>query len=192
MSTFNHGGALVLRGRSAIGNLVFLPKEPRNPLEAYPSLLAHGRPYNDWLTEEILLMVIRRWGEQNRLERAARNAVREEFESASGSARLAFAQVLPAASVVGDPAVLAVLGVTANLQRTLATLAEFVSDDRPAAPDRIFRLSRHWCGLAEYPDNAPYFPSRIKPPSQSVRLRPYCRRAIRAIFAAPSGVRSGM
>ena len=150
--------SLRLRGAHAVAELFFLAVEPPDPLGDFPALCLQERQYNLWLTDEILRPTLARWSPAGTPERPDPEAVRGAFAAASDAARAAFAQVLPAASAAGEPAVLAAMGVTANLQRTLALLAEFVLEEHPpAAPARPRaqrRDPRHltnalWCSAEE-------------------------------------------
>jgi hypothetical protein len=154
--SFPHG--LTIAGRLALG--------------AFPSLLLGGRAYNRWLTEEILDTVLRRWSGGPADGAEAGTGVDADVEWACGRGRLAFHEILPAAAALGDPAVLVTMGVTANLQRSLALLGELILDETP--PGRVrppLRFSRCLCGLADYPEGSPYFAGRIRPPVHAARLR---------------------
>jgi len=161
----------ILRGRYATARWAFAAAEAPHPLAPYPGLTRQGRLYNFWLSDEILVPALQEWCERDSSDRAWAGEVRDGFESSSGRARLAFAEILPSAAAAGEPAVLAALGVTANLQRTLAILAEFLLAEQPPAAFATGRLSRGWCGLVHYPARAPYFPARPKRLG-SRRLRP--------------------
>ena len=163
--------SLRLRGAHAVAELFFLAVEPPDPLGDFPALCLQERQYNLWLTDEILRPTLARWSPAGTPERPDPEAVRGAFAAASDAARAAFAQVLPAASAAGEPVVLAAMGVTANLQRTLALLAEFVLEEHPPAAQPVFRLSRRWAGLFEYPDHTPYFPAAVRPPAAPARPR---------------------
>lgn len=148
-----------------------------NPLGSYPDLVLATMPYNLWLTSQVLEPVLVRWTKlaSDSVERAA--GIAHDFEWASGRARLAFQEVLPAASVAGDPAVLATMGVTANLQRTLAILAEFILEPTAvgasnAKEPQPYGLSRYWCGLIDYPKAAPYFAAPFRAPKHASRIHP--------------------
>jgi hypothetical protein len=164
--------SLFLPGAQAVAELFFLTVEPPDPLEEFPALRVQGRSYNLWLTEEILQPALARWCRPGPSDQPDSEAIRTAFAAASDAARLAFAQILPLANAEGEPAVLAAMGVTANLQRTLAILAEFILEEHPPAGPTVFRLSRRWAGLFEYPDHAPYFPAAIKAPAAPAKPRP--------------------
>jgi hypothetical protein len=159
----------------------FVPESRGDPLGSFPVLCLAGRPYNLWLTEQVLEPVLGRWSIDQLAEGSAAPALAHDVEWASGRSRLAFQEILPSAANLGDPAVLAVMGVTANLQRTLGLLGEFILDgaapgfERHPGPAPAFRLSRLWCGLIDYPDHGPYFPGRVRPPVHPARLHPQRR-----------------
>ena len=145
-----------------------------NPLGGFPSLRIGACAYNLWLADRILDPVLDRWSRLFPDQAGIAAAVADDLEWASRRSRSAFREVLPIAIRLGDPAILAAMGVTANLQRTLALLAEFILgncglDSFSACP---FRLSRFLCGLIDYPENCPYFPGRIRPPAHADSLRP--------------------
>jgi hypothetical protein len=152
----------------------FFPEIRGDPLGAFPSLTVADRPYNLWLAEQVLAPVLAHWGGLDLAGKALAAAIADDVEWAGGRCRLAFQSILPPAAVLGHPALLAAMGVTANLQRSLALLGEFILDG--AAPRawgrRDFRLSRLWCGLTEYPDRTPYFPGPIAAPLHPGRLNP--------------------
>ncbi len=155
----------------ASATLVFPPEAWGDPLALFPSLVMGGTPYNRWLSAEILEPALARWSRSFDTEAAPRASVQDDFASASARARDAFARIVPVAIGVGEPAILAALGVTANLQRTLATLGEFLlATEAPAGPV-VFRCSRLWCGLIDYRADAPYFSGRPTPPNPALKLR---------------------
>ena len=148
-----------------------------NPLGSYPELMLAATPYNLWLTAQVLEPILARWARPSSEINDWAAGIVHDFEWASGRARLAFQEVLPAASVAGDPAVLAAMGVTANLQRTLAILAEFILE--PPAVGVVngkelqpHSLSRYWCGLIDYPKAAPYFAAPFRAPKHASRIHP--------------------
>ena len=163
-----------LLGVSGGSRAVFSEGIKGNPLEAYPELVRDELPFNEWLARTLLFPVLERWSTHEKPRAALTEAVMTDIESASARARLAFQEVLPAAVRLGEPAVLAAMGVTANLLRTLAVLGEFMLG-QVAAADPHFRLSRHWCGLTHYPHDCDYFTARVKRPVPSGRLRAYKR-----------------
>ncbi|MBL9187506.1 MAG: hypothetical protein JNK23_08525 [Opitutaceae bacterium] len=148
-----------------------------NPLGSYPELMIATMPYNLWLTSQVLEPVLVRWTKPAPEHGERLVDIVHDVDWASGRARLAFQEVLPAAAVAGDPAVLATMGVTANLQRTLAILAEFLLEP-PAVSDvnanefRPYSLSRYWCGLIDYPKNASYFAAPFRAPKHASRIHP--------------------
>jgi len=141
-----------------------------DPLAAFPSLTRDGLPYNRWLTEQVLDPVLARWLVRTECGPGGATGIAEDVAWVSDRCRGAFRELLPAAVSAGDPALLAALGVTANLQRTGAVLGEFLfGGGRLAAGGTsrspgVFRLSRLWCGLIEYTGDGPYFPARVHPP----------------------------
>ena len=163
--------------RAVVRQVSFVEESRGNPLGSYPELVIATMPYNLWLTSQVLEPVLRRWTKSpsDSVERTV--GIAHDVEWASGRARLAFQEILPAASVAGDPAVLAAMGVTANLQRTLAILAEFILES-PAMSGvnakelRPFSLSRYWCGLIDYAKDAPYFAAPFRAPKHASRIHP--------------------
>jgi hypothetical protein len=159
----------------------FVAESRGDPLGSFPGLCLAGRPYNLWLTEQVLDPVLGRWSVVRHAEGGAASSLAHDVEWASGRCRLAFQEILPSAANLGDPAILAAMSVTANLQRTLGLLGEFILDGavpgfgRADGPAPCFRLSRLWCGLIEYPENLPYFPGRVRPPVHAARLHPQRR-----------------
>jgi hypothetical protein len=181
---------------STAGWAAFVAETRGNPLGSYPSLGRQNRPYNLWLTEELLNPLLARW-------RAPRGKtglpcnVAEDVAGISEQCRRAFREVLPAAISAGDPALLAAMGVTANLQRTAAVLGEFIAAGGRLAPGRArgpaitFRLSRFWCGLLDYSERAPYFTARVHAPIHASRLNNHrrdCRHLANALWCAPSAI----
>jgi hypothetical protein len=158
---------LTIAGRAAV-----LCETKGDPLGPFPSLVIEGRAYNLWLTERVLDFVLARWSGPARGDPGPAAAVAEDIEWGCGRGRRAFQEILPAAAGLGDPAILVAMGVTANLQRTLALLAEMILDDRlPPCPLPPLRLSRLLCGLVDYPARSPYFPARMHPPVHAASLR---------------------
>ena len=161
---------------STAGWAAFVPETRGNPLGAYPSLSRQGRPYNLWLTEEVLNPPLTRWRAPREESASVARAVVDDFAGLCRRCRDAFQGILPAAISAGDPALLAAMGVTANLQRTAALLGEFVAAGGRLAPAEAegpaitFHLSRFWCGLLEYSERAPYFPARVHLPIHASRL----------------------
>lgn len=156
-----------------VGGYRFAAEKLSDPLAPFASLCLEGLAYNRVLTDAVLVPLVAALSEESLPGGAA-----AAFARASGEARRLFEQLLPAAAVAGDDAVLVAFGVTANLQRTAAILAEHRAAGgslRPAAPGERaqFPLSRRWCGLCDYAANAPYFLSRPETPSQG---RPYSPR----------------
>jgi hypothetical protein len=167
------GSILTLAGR-----IRFSPENRGDPLGSYPTLCLEGRPYNLWLTEKVLDPILLRWSLDRMPEGCPASALADDIEWASGRCRLAFQEILLPAANLGDPAILAAMGVTANLQRTLGLLGEYLLDGvlpgsgREPKAARCLNLSRLWCGITEYPERAPYFPGRIRPPVHPARLHP--------------------
>ena len=159
----------------------FIAETRGDPLGAYPTLLVAGSAYNRWLTENVLEPVLKRWGRDPASAGDFVVSVVHDFEWASGRARLALQEIVAAATTLGDPAVLAVMSVTINLQRTLGIVGAFVLGGTPAPSGRngrfAFKLSRAWCGLIDYWPTAPYFPfpGAIRPPGHASRLHPQRR-----------------
>jgi hypothetical protein len=157
---------------------LFSPENRGDPLAAFPALVKAGHPYNLWLTAHVLEPVLAGWlaGEPGRTDWGA--GIAPAVARGSERARAAFQELLPAAVSAGDPAVLAAMGVTANLQRTLGILGEHLLGGgrlmtaAPAPPGPAFRLSRLWCGLAEYPEKSPYFSTPVRAPLPPGRLQP--------------------
>jgi len=168
----DHSDLLFPYGVTIAGRMAFASESKGNPLASFPSLLVEGRAYNLWLTEQILDAVLVRWSRDSFDGREPASTVASDTQWAHRRGRMAFQEILPAAAGLGDPAILAAMGVTANLQRTVSLLGEFMLDDRPArfSPPPL-RISRYWCGLVDYPADAPYFPGRIHPPVHAARLR---------------------
>ncbi len=161
--------------RSLAGRIAFVPECRGDPLGAFPLLTKEQRPYNLWLTELILEPVLGRW-----LAEPASGPVpvAADVDRACDRARRAFREILPTAIGLGDTALLAAMGVTANLERTLALIGELLVDgvgtdaSGAAGSGPPFRLSRLWCGLTAYPPGTAYFSGRIHPPAHSSRLDP--------------------
>jgi hypothetical protein len=175
----------------------FVAETRGNPLGAYPGLGRPGRPYNLWLTEELLEPLLELWREPRGGGAGRAAAVAEDFAGLARRSRQAFQEVLPAAIRAGDPALLAALGVTANLERTAAVLGEFLAEGgrlgtgAPRGPAPSFRLSRLWCGLVEYPERTPYFPARIHAPVHASRLnqrRRDSRHLANALWCSPATI----
>jgi hypothetical protein len=162
---------------SIMNRAKFAAETRGDPLGAFPSLTIGGRPYNLWLSEQVLVPVLNRWSGLSATGRALAAALADDVEWAGGRCRLAFQSILPPAAVSGHPALLAAMGVTANLQRSLALLGEFALDGAvpPAWGKRDLRLSRLWCGLTRYPERTPYFPGPIRAPLHPARLNPQRR-----------------
>jgi hypothetical protein len=161
---------------SVSGYASFVPESRGDPVRAYGALVIAGAPYNLWLTENVLLPILRRWSGDDASATRSGAAIAHDVEWSSGLARIAFQEIFPIASGLGDPAVLAAVSVTANLQRTVAILAEAMlqgkgSSGTTASP--TFSLSRLWCGMIDYPKGSSYFPAAIRPPVHSDRLPPY-------------------
>ena len=162
--------------------LVSFVRDPRgDPLRAYPSVAIAGKPFHHWLTENALMPILLRWKGYGADEPGLAAKVLHDFEWAASRAREAFEEVEVEASSLGEPAILAATGVAANLQRTLALLAEFIlhPDARIRWRTRelrpVFRMSRSWCGLIEYPKRARYFAFSLHPPAHSGRMAPFRR-----------------
>ena len=161
-----------------VGTLRFAPETRGDPLGSFPSLCLAGRPYNLWLSEQVLEPILQRWSLESMPEGGPASALADDIEWASGRCRLAFQEILLPASNLGDPAILATMGVTANLQRTLGLLGEALLDGtlpafgRGKDPDAPINLSRLWCGLTEYPERLPYFPGKVRIPVHPARLHP--------------------
>jgi len=157
---------------------LFAPEGRGDPLAAFPSLVKADQPYNLWLTAHVLEPVLTAWLAWEPGRTGSSGGIVPEVARSSQLARAAFKELLPAAVSAGDPALLAAMGVTANLQRTLGVLGEhLLAGGRlmaapPAPPGPAFRLSRFWCGLAEYPEKAPYFAAPVRPPTPPGRLQP--------------------
>jgi len=157
---------------------LFTAESRGDPLGSFPSLAMQGKPYNLWLTEQVLDPVLARWRDRPGANVDSIAAVSDDFSWGSYRVRAAYKEILPAAATAGEPAVLAAMGVTANLQRTLGILGEHIIGGGrleaapPAIPGPLFHLSRLWCGLVEYPENSPYFTSRIRQPLHPGRLQP--------------------
>jgi hypothetical protein len=157
---------------------LFVAEHRGDPLAAFPSLARHGQPYNLWLTGQVLDPILAGWLRWRDLAGEYTGAVAEDVARGSHRARAAFREILPSAMVAGDPAILAAMGVTANLQRTLGILGEHIlAGGRlmaipPAGSGPVFRLSRLWCGLVEYQEKSPYFTARIRAPLHPGRLQP--------------------
>jgi hypothetical protein len=167
------------------GRPVCVCEKRGDPLAAFPSLALDGRAYNRWLAAEILDGALLRWSGEGAAGDAA-----AEAGAGCGRARLAFQEILPAAIALGDPAVLAAMGVTANLQRTLAFVAGLLS--RPATGRAALipiRISRVLCGLADHPAGSPRLPARAAPPAHADRRRPGepDPRLVRCALGCPEG-----
>jgi hypothetical protein len=163
---------------TVVGRIRFAPETRGDPLGSFPTLCLGGRPYNLWLTEQVLDPILSRWSLENLPEGCPASALADDIEWASGRCRLAFQEILLPAADLGDPAILAAMSVTANLQRTLGLLGEYILDGalpgsvEEAGEERSINLSRLWCGITEYPENLPYFPGRVRPPVHPARLHP--------------------
>lgn len=157
--------------------ITFVAETRGDPLGAYSSLVLSSTPYNRWLTENILEHVVKRWSSEPVSVRDFAAAVVHDFEWASSRARIAFEEIIAGASTLGDPAVLAVMSVTANLQRTLGILGKVVLGGMPDERygKTTFKLSRFWCGLIEYSPHASYFSGTMRPPNHASRLHPQRR-----------------
>lgn len=159
------------------------PETLGNPLGPFPTLQKEGYPYNLWLSGRILEPTLDRWSRGDPDHRKMEESVLDGIDGAAGRSRLALQEMAPLAEKSGEAAVLAAMGVTANLIRSLAIVGEFVLADAHHGSPRVFRISRLWCGLIEYPGDAPYFLARIQPPDDSARPRArrqdpgYLRRA---------------
>jgi hypothetical protein len=176
----------------------FVAETRGDPLGAFPALTVEAEPLNLWLTRALLEPALEAWSALDAAGPARGEAVAGAFARASRLGRARFRELLPAAAAAGDAALLAAVGVTANLQRTLAALGEFLLEGGRIAPaagaePAELPLSRCWCGLVEYPAGAPLFASRVKPPQDPAGLD-YRRREIRhlsnALWCAPGTVRS--
>ena len=170
--------------------LVSFVEDPRgDPLRAYPSVTMGGRPFQLWLTENVLIPVLSRWAALGPNEPALAARLLHDFEWASSLVWESFEEIEVEAASLGEPAVLAATGVAANLQRTLAILAEFILHRDPRIRWRtrdlkpVFKMSRSWCGLIEYPKGSRYFSQAIHPPAHSARMAPL-RRDLRHVANA--------
>jgi hypothetical protein len=179
------------------GWAAYVAESRGNPLGAFSALRREDRPYNLWLTEQLLDPLLARWRAPREEGAGGARAVASDFVWISEGCRRAFRDLLPAVISAGDPALLAVLGVTANLQRTAAVLGEFIARGGHLAPGPVprslvpFRLSRLWCGLIEYPERTPYFPARIHPPVHASRLnhrRRDSRHLANALWCSPPAI----
>lgn len=177
------------------GTYLFGAERLGDPLAAFPAIRTGARPYNLGLTEALLEpWLAARAAEEGPAEPAVLAA---GFERVAETARKAFAASLPAALPSGDAAVLAALGVTANLLRTLALLGEFAAGGgrlRPALADEPSRyvLSRFWCGLIEHPPSARILGARPSIPCHADALnhrRRELRQVSNALGCSPSAVR---
>ena len=156
------------------GLVSFSPESRGDPIGSYPTLLIAGVPYNAWLTDQVLIPILHRWAGDSPGGSDFAAAIPHDLEWSSRRARLAFQEILPAASSLGEPAVLAALSVTSNLQRTVALLGEFLLTGRPPRDAKSgFELSRLWCGLIAYEQNSSYFPAPVRPPTHAARLPLY-------------------
>jgi hypothetical protein len=167
------GSILTLAGR-----VRFAPENRGDPLGSFPTLCLDGRPYNLWLTERVLDPLLHRWSLGRMPGGCPAADLADDIEWASRRCRRAFQEVLLPAAGLGDPAILAAMGVTANLQRTIGLLGESLLDGvLPGSGGdpkggRTLNLSRLWCGITEYPDRAPYFSGRVRAPVHPARLHP--------------------
>jgi hypothetical protein len=159
-----------LAGLHATGRAVFSDEDRGDPFEDFPEVRLHGQPFNRWLNGEVLEPTIRRWGEQSRGRSDLTSGVPGEFENASRRARIAFRAISQSRPAVSTQGLVAALGVTANLHRTLAILGEFMLGDNPEGVNE-FALSRLWCGFMEYPKRARYFSLRVETPVDPRTLR---------------------
>jgi len=182
---------------SNAGLAAFVAETRGNPLGAFPSLASQDLPYNLWLAEHLLDPLLARWGAPREEGDGPAPMVVDDFVWISQRCRGAFQEILPAAISAGDPALLAALGVTANLQRTAAVLGEFLAaggrlaQGEAAGPAVTFRLSRFWCGLIEYGESTPYFPARVHPPVHASRLnvrRHDSRHLANALWCSPAAI----
>jgi hypothetical protein len=159
-----------LKGFSSSATATFVPETRGNPLEAFASLAAEGRPFNLWLTGELLEPLLERWSLEIRSRPEWGGAIARDFEEASDRACAAFLGIANATPAPSDQALLAATGVTANLQRTLALLGEFMLGD-PAENRTAFCLSRFWCGLIDYPRSAGFFSMCVEETTAPEALR---------------------
>ena len=145
-----------LKGLATAGTATFVSETRGNPLEAFSSLCIRGRPFNLWLTAEYLEPQLERWsgGKRNRIELAETVAV--DVEETTRRACMAFHEIANSVPAPSDQGLLAATGVTANLQRTLALIGEFMLGD-PIGKAAMFPLSRFWCGLINYSQCPSYF-----------------------------------
>lgn len=164
-------GCRRLCGPGAVARAVFVPEPRGDPLAPYGSVGIEDTVFNAWLTERVLKPVLDRWSRPVPDPAARREAVAADIEWAADRTRRAFLQVIPRAAAAGEPALLAAMGVAANLIRTIGVMGEFVLAGSPGAGSVVFRLSRAWCGLLDYAADTPYFPSRAVRPGHAARLR---------------------
>ncbi len=175
MAAAEKGGRCIA---TIVGRIQFAQETRGDPLGAFPTLCIGNRPYNLWLTEQVLDPILSRWSLDQLPGGCPASVLADDIEWASGRCRLAFQEILAPAASLGDPAILAALSVTANLQRTLGVLGESILDgalpgagqDSQSGSGLV--LSRLWCGFTEYPDNLPYFPGRVRQPVHPARLHP--------------------
>lgn len=166
--------------------IAFGPERLGDPLGPFPSLAREGRPYNLWLTERILEVLLGRWLGPGG---PGPGAAAEDVDRGCGAARRAFREALPEAAALGDPAVLAALAVTANLERTLVLVGERAR--RRPAPAPPLALSRLWCGIAAYPCDSPWFPAPVRPPVAAGGIDPRRRdpaHLTNALWCSPACV----
>ncbi|HVW22038.1 MAG TPA: hypothetical protein VHC86_12560 [Opitutaceae bacterium] len=175
----------------------FVAETRGDPLGAFPALAVGSEPLNLWLSRALLEPALQAWSGLDPAEPGAAEAVAAAFARASRLGRARFQELLPAAAAAGDAALLAAVGVTANLQRTLAALGELLLAGGRIGPAAAgepaeLPLSRCWSGLLEYPPGAPLFAARAQPPRDAATLD-YRRREIRhlsnALWCAPGTVR---
>lgn len=146
----------VLKGVAISGVARFVPEARGNPLEAFSSLNVSGRPFNVWLTAEFLEPQLEHWSTQKRGRSELADAIAADVEDATRRALMAFHEITNSTSTLSDQELLAATAVTANLQRTVALLGEFMLGDTIEGRT-VFSLSRLWCGLIDYPRNTGYF-----------------------------------
>jgi len=142
----------------------FRPRRPELAKDL-AALRWDGQPFPAALTERVLAPFLAQWA---RRPGDRRNQLQPSVDAAMADCLRAFQACAPERARDEDRAVLAALAVTANLQRTLLTLAEALGRPKRKRTRRAtVVLSREWCGLV---------PKRFKPkPGRDGAFRPLAR-----------------
>jgi hypothetical protein len=155
---------LILGAGGAELLIKFRPRLPESVKDLAP-LRWDGQPFPAALTERILAPFLAHWARQPGDRRAQ---LQPSVDAAMADCLRAFQACAPEQAREEGRAILAALAVTANLQRTLLTLAEALARPKRKRTRRAtVVLSREWCGL---------LPRRHKPVSGTeAAFRPLAR-----------------